>query len=515
MRPSPRSTSSALAAVLVVAVIWMSANARAGSTACESSRSGLASAASTTDANTQTPPPAPAPQDAPAGDPEAEIAAARTALVTRLVALAQWCHKSELFEECDKIWTQVLVLDAKNIDAHKGLGHSRSADGVWHETNRHVYKNRSTKLLPELPAKRAEAMKPFSEALVARAKEAKSDALRNTYISAVLALDPDDPTVHAFQGDARDGEKWVLPESVGAKDRRAALKELVRTSLETAPETKPEATLEKDPKPAFPWKVNLTTGSVRVFSTGPEEDAKQIARTCTSAKAILTKLFGEGFELPPQMTFYVIDPSEKEGLLATFTGVDETDLANIRKLEGSGIPRRQDVALWTGNKARTLDMAVRQTLSFLFNRGIGLTPSCGWVWEGFGIYLTREITGTRLTWFIQNDMGPTAAALGALRTKLRANDANWMAEGLTILSAADAPQLADVMKSSLAKLTVREAVVAYVLAAYLVEARPDVIKEFTKRSSDGELPEAITNSLLSMSPQDLQKRLVRWLNERK
>src|ERR1700733_10862368 len=112
MRPSPRSSPSALAAVLVVLVLGASAGARA-----------------------QTPPPAPTPQTT--ADPEAEIAAARTALVARLVALAQWCHKSELFEESDKLWAQILVLDPKNIDAHKGLGHSRSGDGTWHETNRH------------------------------------------------------------------------------------------------------------------------------------------------------------------------------------------------------------------------------------------------------------------------------------------------------------------------------------------------------------------------------------------
>jgi hypothetical protein len=459
--------------------------------------------------------PIPLQSDAPAAAPaaEAEIATARTALIARLVEVAAWCHKVELFEERDKLYEQILVLDPKNIDAHKGLGHSRSTDGTWKESKRHVYKNRSTKFLPDLPAKRAEAMKPFSDRMIALATAATDAAVRAAYVAAVTAIDPNDPTLHAWQGDEKDGERWVLPETVRAREQRAKIKALVRGAMDGAPPATPEQPIDSDPVPEFPWKSGVTTGFVRVLTTGSEEDAKTLARTCTAAGTLVQALFGKECQFPTKYTFYLVDPAQKVALLAKLEGYDDEDRARIGKLEGTGLWRRQDVALWTGDKARTLDMSLRHTLSKLLNRGVGLTPTCGWVWEGFGLYLTREITGTRLTWFVAADSATAKAA--SLQARLLAQDANWMNEALTLLSGPDAPSIADVMKRDLAKLEVRDVITAYALAAYLLEARPEQVTDLVRRSCNGEDPEAIVQKVLSMSTDQLSQRLARWLSERK
>src|SRR5438105_1709560 len=108
----------------------------------------------------------------PPKDVSKDLADARAALVTRLLELATWCNTSELFEDRDKTYKQVLVLQPENVEAHKGLHHIHALNGTWKEEVKHDPKNRpNPKAMAELPQRRADALRPFGEKLAALAKE--------------------------------------------------------------------------------------------------------------------------------------------------------------------------------------------------------------------------------------------------------------------------------------------------------------------------------------------------------
>jgi hypothetical protein len=445
-----------------------------------------------------------------------ELAQARAGLRDRFLELAVWCNTSELFEERDKIYRQVLELDPDNLDAHKGLRHSRAPDGTWKESSKRDAKNRNPKALADLPKKRTEAIKPFSTTLVSMARAAGTDvAARKTCIDQVLALDPDDAQVHEFQGDVRDGELWVLPDTVRGKARRAEIKGFAASALAGVAAPVAETPSATDIVIEKTWTSALRVGSVRVFGTVGAEEAGNIARSCDAAGAFAKSIFGVECPFPPQFTFYALDKKDKDAFLKRIPEIDDAERARLMKLEGSGIPRREDVALWTGDPARTLDAAVRHTLSHLFGRGFGMTTSSGWAWEAFGLYLTRELIGTRLTWFVSDSPADATAAATSLRGRLLSPKTNWMNEALTLFSSENPPDIDALMKRDLGHLDTRDVLAGYALAAYLIEARPDAAANFVKRSSAGEDPALVVKEVLGFTLPELQVRLTRWLTERR
>jgi hypothetical protein len=137
----------------------------------------------------------------------------------------------------------------------------------------------------------------------------------------------------------------------------------------------------------------------------------------------------------------------------------------------------------------------------------------GWAWEGFGLYLNRELTGTRFTWFIQPS---SDGKYNALRARLMSPNANWMNEALTMLSAADHPKLAVVLGTDVNKMGVAEMLYAYVFAAYLIEGRPDDAPELLRAIGSMQQPaDQALQSVLHTSAAELDDRVQRWLSERK
>lgn len=446
-----------------------------------------------------------------------EIAAARASLVKRLIDLADWCHSRTLIEERDKIYKQVLVLDPDNSEAHIGLGYLRTPERTWRDPPKPSEgKNRNPSALLEFPKKRSEAVKPFSKVLIAKAREPGTDAVtRKLYIDQVLAVDPDDALAHELVGDVHEGENWVLPETVRGKARRGEIKGFASAALAGVPASAAETPAENDIVIDRAWSSALRVGPVRLFGTVGADEAATIARDCAAAGTFASSVFGAECPFPQRYTLYALDKKDKDTFLKRLPDIDDAERDRLAKLEGSGIPRREDVALWTGDPARTLDAAVRHTLSHLFGRAFGMTQNTGWAWEGFGLYLTRELIGTRLTWFVSESPADAAGAAASLRGTLLSPKTNWMNEALTLLASEDPPSIEAVMKRDLGHLDTRDVLTSYALAAYLVEGRPDVAATFVKRSSAGEDPARVIQEVLGCTPFEFTARLTRWLTERR
>src|SRR5690606_36061384 len=132
--------------------------------------------------------------------------------------------------------------------------------------------------------------------------------------------------------------------------------------------------------------------------------------------------------------------------------------------------------------------------------------------EGVGQYLTRELVGTRLTWFVSEAADPATASL---RGKLMNPESNWIQEAYDLLATGTAVPLDDLLRRDLDRLDVPGALTGYALVAYLLEGQPTRALEFVTRAARGDDPSAIAREVLKRTPVELQERLVQWLSERR
>lgn len=456
---------------------------------------------------------APAPTGTRAGDDPISLqrAAARAGAVQRLLSLAKWCSESELFLERDKVWTGVIKLDPDNQEARKGLRYSRSAEGVWREPAPREVKNRNPKALEEFPARRTEAIAPFCEAMFALLDKEKGDSsLKSSIYEDILALDPDDARVHTDLGEVKDDGKWCLSETAAGKKQRPEIKANVKSALEADAHFEPAEADAADAALAA-WKCGVKTASMRVLGTGDAAACEIMARTCTAAGGLLSALFGAEMKFPRDFAIYLATAAgEREAFIEKIPIASAEERAFLEAIPGGGVPNTNKIVLFEAEAKRRMDCAVRNTIGHLLHENFRVTSHCGWVWEGAGSYLTRELVGTRLTWYILIPPGKDK-----LRSSLIAPESNWMNEALKILDSPGAPRLDDVMKRDVTAMGIPEMLASYALAAYVLEGRPERAADLFTRAGAGEDPAAAVEASLGIPIGELQERLKRWLKERR
>jgi hypothetical protein len=443
--------------------------------------------------------------------------AARTALVGRLLTLAQWCHDSELFEDRDRAWRAVLEIETDNMEARKGLRYARNADGSWKEPAPRPAKNRNPAALEKLPAKRAEAIGPFRDDLLPRMeKDAVPPETKKAVLAEILAVDPDDEAAHKAMGEARLDDKWVLAETATGKARRAALRTAVEAAAKAAPaQLKSSAPSDDDKVLLDSWKCATVSDNIRVVASGDPSQCESLATACRVTAAAFEAALGttpswaDGFGL-----YVATGTGEKDALVAHVQGLDDTERGTLKRTIGGGIPRTWKIVLFEPDPKRLLDCGVRHALAHLLFRSFKLTTGNAWVFEGFGLYLTREICGTRLTWFCSGK-GVTTEGKNSPRGKLMVSTSNWMNEALQILSKEPAPDISKVFEHDLATIGVDDLLISYAIAAYLIEGRPEAAPVVLKSIGDGTASAEALHAALGMSMPELQVRLVQWLKERK
>ncbi len=445
---------------------------------------------------------------------ETRIAEARAGLVDRLNALAAWCNGKQLFAERDRLWRRVLEIAPDDPTARKGLRYARNVDGSWKDPAPREVKNIGKQGLDELPQRELEAAAPYGDALLPLAQdEARTSAERERLLAEIRAYAPDHAGLHAWLGEVQMGDRWVIPETATAKERRAFLRAGAQAALAAGATLRTEQAYAEEKALGVEWRAVVQGPNVRVLSTGAEAEALQLARASEGAATMLAAGLGGEYAYPGGYTIYVLTaPGEKEAFLQHLPGVGAQDRERMMALEGTGLPQTRNVALFSTDPARRLDAAVRHTIGHLLSLNLAVEPRTGWAWEGIGLYLTRELVGTRLTWFVSEDADPATAGM---RGKLMTPESNWIQEAFVVLTSPRPVPVAELLQRDLDQLGVGGALTAYALTAYLLEGRPDAAAEFVRRSAAREDPAVYSVELLDLTPIQLHERLVRWLSERR
>ncbi|MBI5431716.1 MAG: hypothetical protein HZA52_02680 [Planctomycetes bacterium] len=436
--------------------------------------------------------------------------------VASLEALADWCNSNEVFVERDRVFELILRIDPEHFRAHKGLKHVQTRDGKWVPPEKRVVsKNFNPIAAGKFPERMRTTLAPTCDALFALVdRSSLAGADRDSVYEDIVRFDPDNARVRQERGEARLDGAWVLQETLAGKVRRPEVKAAVRAALAGVPEPAAFALGDDEPTLALHWKVSVRTPTVRVLSTGDAAEAVKLAKYASATLVLLHQLFALPAKERAAFTVYALGGAEERvQFIAIHPDIDPEQRAALAEFSGMGLNFRGDFAISSTNAEERLDSVVRQTIAHALIDEFRIEPSFGWAFEGFGMYLTRELTGTRMTWFSLPN-GANAEQI-ALRKKLIGAKSNWMNDAHELLESPRKPDLGALVAKGIDGLTIEELLYAYVLAAYLIEARAVETPTLLRALADAKAVEDVFRQVLGMDFAATDARVRRWLSERR
>jgi len=450
-----------------------------------------------------------------------ERAEALQALVGELEDLVDWCTRKKLFLERDRVYRMILYCDPEHGKARVGLGYRRESDGTWKEDpDRRAPKNFDKKSLERFPEELANATSSFVAerlALLDREDAPPTPDERALLYADVLAFDPDNSRVHALREEVQLDGAWVLAETARGKERRPALKDSIREAYRTAPRPQPAPLTDAERSLGVEFRHAASTPEVRVLGTGDEEEVVRAAITVQATLQVFRTLFdAPDAKLEQGFTVYLLaDYFERDPFLDAYPGLDPDYRESLRALEGSGIQGVGHFVHWAEDPRQRLDALVHFCLGWLLADGFQIMPGDGWLFEGIGLYLTRELVGTRLNWFVLPSQMVDPESDQALRAKLLDSDTNWVNEGYLLLQMPNHPSLEQLFPKTVSQLTTEDMLLAYVAAAYLIEGREDAGAPLLRAIGSGKKAATAVGEALGRTPEEWDARLQRWLSERR
>jgi hypothetical protein len=460
--------------------------------------------------------------DAAGRDIALELARAEEALVDSLEALVPWCTDQRLFATREELCDDILELDPESEVAHEGLLHKRNKDGEWEPPKkRSPAKDYKQSKLPEYRERLAETAGAYVEAVSVLCRPPTGRAACThppcpEAIQRALTLDPEDPALRGLVGETRDGEEWVLDETIRARARRAELKELVQAAYAEVPAPEEIEPLEKELATGVAWKTKLRTPLVRVMSTGERDDAVRMARAVHATILVFRRVLDVETELDRFLTVYVLTSEpERAKFVAGWPTWGPDAVEPTRAFVGAGVPLSQHTARWDPDPANRLDGAVRHVLGELLREEFDLDMGAAWAWEGVGIYLTRELVGTRRTWYGSAD-GLDAEAKELVARLVTIDDVNWMNEAYQRIMTGQGTPPEELLARPIDQLGVYDMVQVYALAGYLIEGQAERLAELLRTAArDGAEEPVVFDLVLGRPLEDTYARFVRWMRERR
>jgi len=453
-------------------------------------------------------------------DFEAEWAAAGVGMAEALRAHADWCHDVKLFLDQEIALENLLRFAPDDRETHLLLRHRLQKDGSWMvPPKRKAKKNSGERYLEESVERRAAFIDAFTTRAFGAVEHFAADLTPERRLEVheiILELDPAHAGVRALRGELLLDGAWVLGETQRAKRRRGEIKSIVKQSFAAVDPIKPADLRLREESVGIEWTATARVKNVRVLSTGPAAECERLARATQATITAFREVMGVGGRPFPVMTVYVLaTAAERDRFIEKWPTWGPNRLEDLRRLAGSGMVKSIDVARWDESEEHRLDGTVRHTLGVMLQRDFGVTTEVPWAWEGIGLYLTRELVGTRMTWYGMGVASPAAAHQPFIK-QVMDNEVNWVNEGYQRLLGESGPRLEAVLDKPLAELDIYDFLVAYVFAAYLIEGRPEELPELMRRLGRDRRPRAQAfEEILGGDVSGVEARLMRWLEERR
>lgn len=489
-----------------------------------------------------------------------ELTDARAALEGKtaeaLDALATWCTKKRLFGKRDETYALLLEFDPEHEAARKKLRYTKDENGAWVQDPKFkLGTNWSRSALPEHEKRLAailDAYRAGQLALYARASsiadllwarreltaymhrypedERPGPLLRNVGMkyyeaardrglvqemvetaSQLRALHPEDVDVRTALGETKHEGRWMLLESARYLSDAAGLDAVVERTLRRMGRPKTAEPREVEAKIALPWKPGAATADVRAMGTVEEEHLRKIATRCQAAGPLFEAALGAAPSRRAGLTLYVFgEKGELDSFLAGYPVVDNPSLQQREKLKLDLVyVDAYGMALKANPPDAQLDLAVNTVLNQVFSDTFLGSEDCrGWHAEGISRYLAFKLLGTRLS---INVVGRYAGQGGDRHVPESKED--WLAYAHGLLSRSEHVGLALMLGKGVDVFDVRDAVVSYAFAIYLLEGHEGLAAPFVRavvRTAD--VDEAC-REILGMPLPVLEHRFRTWLEQ--
>ena len=454
------------------------------------------------------------------GELEEARQAARERLVLKLGELSEWCTKKKLYACRVGVFEALVHFDPDHTEARRGLGYKRGRDGEWLPPKKQKEpRDWDKSAAREFPERRSALVVEYREemlALLERFAETMTEEDREAIFADILFADPDDARVHELKGEVKVGDAWVLVQTSRAATRRAQLKERVVEAYASAPKPERTEANEREQALGIEWTAVFASPEVRSLGTGEESEIERMVTAMHATLHYFNGAFGCEASYPDPLTVYTLPrASDKLAFLMAHPSIDAEYRKFLMDLDGSGIQGSGDLAHWAPDEKRRLDGMVRQALGWLLALEYGIGTQQGWIFEGFGLYMTRELVGTRLTWFVRESKYLTPEEDQALKARLMDSSSNWMNEAHKLFTAEKPTKLQFMLGKNVNQLTTEDMLYAYVLAAFLLEAESEKLPELIRMIGKGKTSQEAFQLVFGLDVRQLDERVKRWLSERR
>jgi hypothetical protein len=454
------------------------------------------------------------------GELEEARHAARERLVVRLTDLADWCTKKKLYASRVGVYDSLLHFDPDHTEARRGLGYKRGRDGEWLPPKKAKSpRDWDKSAAREFPERRTALVVEYREEmlqLLERFAENLTEAERDAIFADILFADPDDPRVRELRGEVKVGDAWVLVQTSRAATRRAQLKERVVQAFSSAPKPQRTEPNERELALGIEWTAVFATPEVRSLGTGEESEIERMVTAMHATRSYFNGAFGCEASYPDPLTVFTLPrASDKLAFLMGHPSIEPEYRKFLMDLDGSGIQGSGDLAHWAPDERRRMDGMVRQAIGWLLAGEYGIGTQQGWIFEGFGLYMTRELVGTRLTWFVRESKYLTPEEDQALKARLMDSKANWMNEAYKLFTAEKPTKLQFMLGKTVNQLTTEDMLYAYVLAAFLLEAESEKLPGLIRKIGAGSTSQEAFQLVFGLDVRQLDERVKRWLSERR
>ncbi|MDA1264079.1 MAG: hypothetical protein O2816_03250 [Planctomycetota bacterium] len=430
-----------------------------------------------------------------------------------LISVAKWCADEGYGLERDRMYGLVLGLDADNKKARHALMYVKGESGEWVQSEEFAPSRNSGRVdFDELEEREEKVWGRWAKSLVACIEEHEDDltaAERERELRVILARFPDHAKVRRELGyvEGWDGKPWVTPGAKRAHERRRQIKAFAKDRREQA--SKPGAVELEDYERecGVEWAGAMESRAGRVLTSAGAQEAELALELIEAAPAFLADVFGNAPSLPAGMRAYLVEGQDPlPRLVAAIPGARGPSVKGV----GSWWTRGNVLLVGTSSRAGRLDMVSSQVIHHLLRDSFGISGEQGWAYEGFSIYLSHKLCGTRLSYSVQpSEYVEQDKSTGQ---RMRANGASWLRMGHEILSGEKPPNLVFVFGKDINQLTDVDLMIGYGLAAYLLEAHADKAPEILRRLGK-EPAVTVLEDVLGTKIDRLRTELAEWLGE--
>ncbi len=463
-----------------------------------------------------------------AGGPGVDVSRPRAALVKDLEGLATTCDGQRLFRFRDHVFGLLLRVSPDHARARGALKYRRDAkSGAWRQAADYRPPTDWTPAaLPKAEARLGEVLASYRDAVLAALSSVAElpELVKEEQLEDLALLLPDDREVHQVRGDVEHGGRWIMPESIAALEQRAAFREAVAVGTRVAadgirPSPELPASFEGEGFEIdldFPFEgQEVKVGRRRVYGWTGETWTRESLRFVVVGSiltAAVVRVPLAAYMGPRETLLFPTEAVAKAWMERNPARATAKDLSEASAVGGLSIEDGTELVYFQSEP-------YRRTAALSSTVYGGIYASCpddqkdrAWLRYGLGARIMSFVTDLRPAQSVSLE-GTEQLTEGHKEPELPKSLAAWMAAAAKVLDDGGAERILRVLTVRTNAMRPSDLLVAYALAAYLREGRPEQYGKFVEASRTSDDGVAVIREGLGWDPKLLALRLRRWLGE--